>query len=181
MALSMLLVRNSAAISRLGMLSAPLRSAALSSRLVAPMTTTAQEEMAKFWDKNAQRKRPMSPHLTIYKPQLTAMLSITHRGTGAAMAGFVYAFSMGMLVVNPLLGWDFPTIISFIKSLEIHPWLILGGKWFMAWPIAYHAMNGVRHLSWDAGYGFNMKVLYRSGWFVFLSSFLLADLMLYFL
>ncbi|KAI8509755.1 hypothetical protein Bbelb_121830 [Branchiostoma belcheri] len=179
MALSSLLVRNSAAISRLGLLSSSLKTTALSSRLAAPMTTTAQEEMAKFWDKNAQKKRPMSPHLTIYKPQLTAMLSITHRGTGAAMAACVYGFSMGMLLVNPLLGWDFPTIINFVKSLELHPWLILGGKWCMAWPISYHAMNGIRHLTWDAGYGFNMKVLYRSGWFVFFGSFILADLMLF--
>lgn len=40
-------------------------------------------------EKNARMNRPQSPHLTIYKPQLTSMLSITHRGTGFALAGYV--------------------------------------------------------------------------------------------
>ena len=47
------------------------------------------------FDKNRRLKRPMSPHLTIYKPQLTSMLSISHRGTGMAMASVLWGFSIG--------------------------------------------------------------------------------------
>lgn len=48
-----------------------------------------------FWAKNKRLRRPMSPHLTIYKPQITSLLSVTHRGTGVALAGLLYGLGLG--------------------------------------------------------------------------------------
>ncbi|KAJ7307111.1 hypothetical protein JRQ81_009092 [Phrynocephalus forsythii] len=50
------------------------------------MATTAKEEMARFWEKNTQSNRPLSPHISIYQWSLPMMMSITHRGTGVAMS-----------------------------------------------------------------------------------------------
>jgi succinate dehydrogenase (ubiquinone) cytochrome b560 subunit len=53
-----------------------------------------------FDAKNARLGRPMSPHLTIYRPQLTSVLSFTHRATGMAMGGFVTVWGMGKIRMN---------------------------------------------------------------------------------
>ena len=52
-----------------------------------------------FWSKNKALKRPISPHLTIYKFQLTSMLSITHRGTGLAQSGMLTGAGLGALML----------------------------------------------------------------------------------
>lgn len=44
--------------------------------------------------------------------------------------------------------------------------MLTGAKFVIAWPFAYHFANGIRHLAWDAGKGFDLKVLYQSGWAV---------------
>merc|ERR1739846_17358 len=58
-----------------------------------------------FWDKNKRLQRPMSPHLTIYKPQMTTMLSITHRGTGVAWSLVLSGVGIGA-IFSPV---TFPT------------------------------------------------------------------------
>jgi len=78
----------SAALGR-GLLGGQSRSVVLRPSTV---KTTSTED---YWDKNKRMNRPMSPHLTIYKPQVTSMLSITHRITGLATSGYIYAFSVG--------------------------------------------------------------------------------------
>lgn len=56
-----------------------------------------------FWDKNKRLDRPLSPHLTIYKFQLTSMLSITHRGTGLALSALMSGFAIGKTLRQVLL------------------------------------------------------------------------------
>ena len=100
----------------------------------------------------------MSPHLQIYKPQLTSVLSITHRATGMALA-------LGTLF---LVWWLFsvatgPDHFAFVSNI-MSSWLglvILGG---LSWALFYHLCNGIRHLFWDAGYGFEIETAYRTGW-----------------
>ena len=53
-----------------------------------------------FWAKNKRLHRPISPHLTIYKPQITSMLSISHRGTGLMLASVIYGFSIGLFFLQ---------------------------------------------------------------------------------
>lgn len=52
-----------------------------------------------FWDKNKRLNRPVSPHLTIYKFQITSVLSITHRATGLALSGLTSAFAIGLFFI----------------------------------------------------------------------------------
>lgn len=103
-------------------------------------------------------KRPISPHLSIYKPQLTSTLSIMHRATGAGVGLVLYAGAIGSLFTNQ----SFPELIAMVPH---HPLISLtttaiGGA------IIYHTLNGVRHLIWDVGYGFKLKHLYMSGYVV---------------
>jgi succinate dehydrogenase / fumarate reductase cytochrome b subunit len=104
--------------------------------------------------------RPLSPHLQIYRPQLTSMLSILHRATGIALA--VGALYLAVWVMCAAGKAD--TYASFQSfNTSILGRLLLGGWLFSAY---YHLCNGIRHLFWDAGYGFELKDVYRSGWLV---------------
>ena len=95
--------------------------------------------------------RPLSPHLQIYKPQLTSMLSILHRATGIALWVICAA-------ADPATYARFESFNTSILGR-----IFLGGWLFSAF---YHLCNGIRHLFWDAGYGFELKDAYRSGWIV---------------
>jgi succinate dehydrogenase / fumarate reductase, cytochrome b subunit len=104
--------------------------------------------------------RPLSPHLQIYKPQLTSVLSISHRITGIAL-------SVGTLL---LVAWiaataKGPDTFAVVSGFLRNP---IGLLLLFGWSVAlfYHLANGIRHLFWDAGYGFELKDAYRSGWIV---------------
>ena len=103
--------------------------------------------------------RPLSPHLQVYTWQLTSVLSILHRATGIALAvGALYLALWVMCAMSPQAYSHFQ---SFNTSLLGR--FVLGGWLFSAF---YHLCNGIRHLFWDAGYGFELKDAYRSGWLV---------------
>ncbi|MGE0425116.1 MAG: succinate dehydrogenase, cytochrome b556 subunit [Reyranellaceae bacterium] len=104
--------------------------------------------------------RPLSPHLQVYRPQLTSILSITHRATGIALsAGVVY-----------LVAW-LCAASSSSETYAIFAWFnasVVGRICLFGWTwcLFYHLFNGIRHLFWDAGYGFDLKTAYNSGWAV---------------
>ena len=95
-----------------------------------------------FWDKNKRLNRPISPHLTIYKPQMTSMLSITHRGTGLAQSVILTGFAVGAIASNS----TFPIFLAYLQSWKFGGALIFLGKFAIAWPVTYHLFNGLRHL-----------------------------------
>jgi len=104
--------------------------------------------------------RPLSPHLQVYRPQLTSVLSILHRATGIALSvGALY------LVIWVVFAAASPSTYGMFQSFNtsILGRIFLGGWLFCAF---YHLCNGIRHLFWDAGYGFELKDAYRSGWIV---------------
>ncbi|MFT4562388.1 MAG: succinate dehydrogenase / fumarate reductase cytochrome b subunit [Gammaproteobacteria bacterium] len=112
--------------------------------------------------------RPLSPHLQIYRPQLTSLLSITHRGTGVFL-------SAGALVIAYWL----VSIAAGEAAYETAQVCLgsLPGKLLMAlWTFSFyfHLCNGVRHLFWDIGAGFELKTLYASGYAVIVSSLTLT-------
>merc|ERR1712038_1470806 len=115
-----------------------------------------------FWDKNKRLERPTSPHLTIYKPQMTSMFSITHRGTGLAQSAILSGFAVFGIASN----YSFPWLLSQVSQFGIGGGLIFVGKFAIAWPVMYHLFNGVRHLAWDMGHGFSMPELYKTGYTV---------------
>ena len=119
------------------------------------------------------KERPISPHLQVYKPQITSVLSIFHRITGVALT-----FGLILLVAwifTLSLGEDyFEYFVMFIKS-----WfglLILFGFTFA---LNYHLCNGIRHLFWDAGYGYEIETVHKSGLAVLVISFVLTILIWY--
>jgi succinate dehydrogenase / fumarate reductase cytochrome b subunit len=112
--------------------------------------------------------RPLSPHLQIYKPQMTSVLSILHRITGAGLA--LGAAAVALWLLAALMGEQaFALVRGFRDS-------IIGQLMLFCWLFAfvYHFLNGIRHLLWDGGYGITMKSVYRSGWTVVFGSILLT-------
>jgi succinate dehydrogenase / fumarate reductase cytochrome b subunit len=105
-------------------------------------------------------RRPLSPHLQIYRWQYTSVLSILHRITGVALV--VGTLLLVYWLVATAAGPDaFATAHAFIGS-------ILGRVLLFGWTVAlfYHLANGIRHLLWDAGRGFELRTAYASGWAV---------------
>jgi succinate dehydrogenase / fumarate reductase cytochrome b subunit len=101
--------------------------------------------------------RPLSPHLQIYKPQLTAVLSIAHRASGIflVIGTLLLVYWLTALAEGPdsyaqaqaLLGSTLGRVILF-------PWVLA---------LFYHLCNGIRHLFWDMGAGFEISTVYVSG------------------
>lgn len=114
------------------------------------------------------RQRPLSPHLQVYRLQITSVLSILHRLTGIALAA-----GTALLVwwlVSIALG---PKIFGMTKAL-IASWpgrVVLFG-WVFA--LFFHLANGIRHLAWDAGWGFDLKTAETTGWIVVGAAFALT-------
>jgi succinate dehydrogenase / fumarate reductase cytochrome b subunit len=104
--------------------------------------------------------RPLSPHLQIYRWQLTMVMSIAHRITGIVLAGGTLL--LVWWIVALAMGPDaYARAQGFIGS---PPGLVLMFGWTAA--LFYHLLNGIRHLFWDAGHGFELKTTYRSGYAV---------------
>ena len=118
--------------------------------------------------------RPLSPHLQIYKPQLTSVLSISHRLTG---------FALSMIILFS------PIIIYFLTySVETHQFMVsIFKNMFIKiifslalFGLIYHLCNGIRHLAWDAGYGLDLDSSYKSGYVVIISAVVFTLLILIF-
>ena len=107
-------------------------------------------------------KSPLSPHLSIYRWPITMTLSILHRVTGVAM-------SVGLIV---LCAWlmsaaagaaDYERVVSLLSTI-IGKLMLIG----FSFAFFFHLANGVRHLVWDVGYGFEKYQANASAWFVLL-------------
>ena len=108
----------------------------------------------------AAGERPLSPHLQVYTPQLTSILSIMHRITGVALG--VGTLLLVYWLAAAAGGEDsYAAAQDFIGSF-------FGRLLLFGWTVAlyYHLANGIRHLFWDAGYGYELPTVYRSGWIV---------------
>lgn len=112
----------------------------------------------------ANDSRPLSPHLQVYRWQVTMFLSILHRATGFGLA--VGAVMVTWWLMSAVLGeTQFNIFHTFTQSclgkLMLMGWL---------WSFCFHFMNGVRHLIWDTGRGFTIKQASNSAWFVLAAS-----------
>lgn len=105
----------------------------------------------------ATDNRPLSPHLQVYKPQLTSILSVLHRGTGAVLAVGTLLLAYWLVAVA-----GGPDAYLYASSFFGH-WLIQLALFGWTFCLYYHLCNGIRHLVWDAGYGFELDTLYNSG------------------
>ncbi|RCK55034.1 Mitochondrial inner membrane protein SHH3 [Candida viswanathii] len=168
-------------ISRVGLLKRPVLSSAIIRAAIAPATTRSLMT-ARFLSTRTptlettsdaeqdilvaqRRNRPTSPHLQIYQPQLTWILSSFHRITGVAMAGAFYALTCTFAATSILgIHFDTATLVSAFTSLPVV--LQYGIKALCAYPFVFHVGNGIRHLVWDFGKELTIKGVYRTGYAV---------------
>ena len=116
----------------------------------------------------ASDNRPLSPHLQVYRPQITSILSIIHRLTGVALAAGALLFACWILAAT--YGEDAFVIAQRMLGSWFGQLVLLG----FTFALFYHLGNGIRHLAWDAGWGFEMDKLRVSGWIVVLFSLLMT-------
>jgi succinate dehydrogenase / fumarate reductase cytochrome b subunit len=103
-------------------------------------------------------RRPLSPHLQVYRPQLTSVLSIMNRLSGIAISVGTLLM-VWWLVASAGSPRGYAAMQGFMGSF-------LGIILLFGWTVAlvYHFVGGMRHLMWDAGYGFDLPQVYASGW-----------------
>lgn len=123
--------------------------------------------------------RPISPHLSIYKPQLTSAMSIFHRFTGI----FIY---LGMIfmswVIFALVYYPdcLQGIVTKVFSYAIAKNLLKLALFGWSFSLFYHLLNGIRHLFWDMGKGFDLKISYLTGKIVIFLSIIFTIFCWYF-
>ncbi len=116
----------------------------------------------------SRRLRPRSPNIQIYRPQLTSVLSIANRITGVLLS--IYAVLLvGWLTAAAAGPHAFARAHTFI-----HSWV--GQVLLLACTFSFfvHFCGGLRHLAWDAVYGFELRQIYVSGWAMVIASVVLT-------
>ena len=115
-------------------------------------------------------KNPLSPHLQIYKWQISSLLSITHR-----IVGVINIFAISLIcfwVLFLILGEsNYENVKEFLNSY-LGKFLIIS----LCWTFSFHILNEIRHITWDLGYGFDLKVAKVTGYLVLIGSFILTIL-----
>ena len=114
------------------------------------------------------KNRPLSPHLQVYKWQLSSLLSITHRLTSIINTAGITVICFWILSLS--MGEDCYKYFVMFSSSIIGKFILVG----FTWSFCCHLLNGIRHLFWDMGYGYEIKTANFSGIFVLTSSFLLT-------
>ena len=113
-------------------------------------------------------KNPLSPHLQIYRWQISSLLSITHRITG--MLNLLGLIFISVWISSAGMGENlFECFSVFLKSF-IGKFILIG----FIWSMSYHLLSGIRHLFWDLGYGYEIKTANLSGIIVIIGSLFLT-------
>lgn len=110
--------------------------------------------------------RPISPHLTIYQPQITWYLSSVHRVSGVMLGGIFFAVTIAY-GINKLynFGLNDDSLVEYYQK-NVPAWMDYTAKGSVAYLFAFHFANGLRHLTWDIGKGFTIKGIYVGGYSV---------------
>ena len=116
----------------------------------------------------ATDNRPLSPHLQVYKPQLTSVLSITHRGTGVFLTAGAFFLTCWLLALA--------SGSEQFENLQAHitNWYGQCLVYAFVFSLYFHLCNGVRHLFWDIGMGLEINTAYKTGYAVVAVSFVLT-------
>lgn len=116
------------------------------------------------------RQRPLSPHLQVYRWQVQMVTSILHRATGIALVAGALGMVWGLmaLAAGPEAWAGFAECVGSVLGQ-----VVLFG---FSWALAYHLLNGIRHLVQDAGAGFDVPDFVRSSWVSVIGSVLLVAL-----
>jgi succinate dehydrogenase / fumarate reductase cytochrome b subunit len=107
-----------------------------------------------------KRARPLSPNIQIYRPQLTSVLSIANRLTGVVLS--LYAVALVVWLIAAAAGPQAYAMLHLASQSPVGQLFLL----VATYSLFLHLCGGVRHLMWDAGYGFELAAIYASGWIV---------------
>ena len=120
-------------------------------------------------------ERPLSPHISVYRWAYTMTLSILHRATGIKLSLAL----IGLVLWLVAIGLGPARYASWMPLLDSWPALLLFAVAIVA--IIYHFCNGIRHLIWDLGFGYERHEARASAWVVIIATILGSALALYFL
>tara|TARA_B100002052_G_C15838429_1_gene578933 strand:+ start:519 stop:905 length:387 start_codon:yes stop_codon:yes gene_type:complete len=113
-------------------------------------------------------KNPLSPHLQIYRWQISSLLSITHR-----IVGVINFFAITIICLwstTLLFGQEFYQNIQIFLNTHVGKFLIIS----LCWTFSFHILNEIRHLFWDIGLGFDLKIAKLTGILTLIGSFVLS-------
>ena len=117
-----------------------------------------------------QNNNPLSPHLQIYKWHISSLLSITHRVVG--VINFFALIVICFWAISLFFGENFYRSFEIILNTFFGKFLIIS----LCWTFSFQILNEIRHLVWDAGFGFDLKVAKISGVITLIGSFILTIL-----
>ena len=117
-----------------------------------------------------EKNNPLSPHLQIYKWQISSLLSITHRIVG--VLNILAITLICFWTMSLLLGAESYKVINIFFKSFFGKFLIVG----LCWTFSFHILNELRHLFWDLGYGFDLKIAKITGVSALIGSFVLTVL-----
>ena len=113
------------------------------------------------------KNNPLSPHIQVYTWHISSLLSITHR-----IVGIINFFCIIFLLFTLILIQENNLIIQLLSVSFLGKFFII----FLCWSFSFQILNEIRHLAWDMGYGFDLKVSQITGIVTILGSFVLAIL-----
>ena len=116
------------------------------------------------------RPRPLSPHLSVYRPTMTMAMSIAHRISGAALYVGVLLLAWFLIAVSSDAS-SFAVFSDFISSFIGRLALFV-----ITWALFHHLVGGVRHILWDAGYGLDAPLRDQMAWATLIGGFALTVL-----
>ena len=117
-----------------------------------------------------QNNNPLSPHLQIYKWHISSLLSITHRVVG--VINFFALIIICFWAISLFFGENFYRSFEIFLNTFFGKFLIIS----LCWTFSFQILNEIRHLVWDAGFGFDLKVAKISGFITLIGSFILTIL-----
>lgn len=115
-------------------------------------------------DAKTPAERPLSPHLQIYKPMLTMMMSIFHRVTGAAL--YFGTVLLAWWLIAAATGPDYFEFVNNLFGSFIGRLVLFG----YSWALFHHMLGGMRHLVWDTGRGFELPTIEYMAWVTLIGS-----------
>jgi succinate dehydrogenase / fumarate reductase cytochrome b subunit len=118
---------------------------------------------------NMKKQRPTSPHITIYKLQMNMVASMMHRLTGIALFFASIIFPWIVLFYN----FGCKDCINNLLAVSMDCVITKLALFCLSFALIYHACNGFRHLFYDVGYGFSIKVTNITGWIVVIASIII--------
>ena len=129
-----------------------------------------EKNVTLVYKSSMENNNPLSPHLQIYKWQISSLLSITHR-----IVGVINFFAIVLICIWAIMlvfGENSYSILNTILNSGFGKFLTIS----LCWTFSFHILNELRHLIWDAGYGFDLKISKITGIIAFIGSFVLTIL-----